>query len=61
MEMVLRGPAAEPTKTSGTMNVINDKARGLITEPVTGVGTRAGNVCMAPIKKGEKSVSAAEG
>lgn len=32
MKTVPRGPAAEPTKTSGTMNVINDDARGLIPE-----------------------------
>lgn len=32
MKTVPRGPAAEPTKTSGTMTVINDDARGLIPE-----------------------------
>lgn len=36
METVLRGPAAEPTKTSGTMKVINNDARGLITGPTEG-------------------------
>lgn len=36
METVLRGPAAAPTKTSGTMKVINDGARGRIPGPTEG-------------------------
>lgn len=36
METVLRGHAAEPTKTSGMMKVINDEARGLTTGPTGG-------------------------
>ena len=36
METVLRGPAAEATKTSRAMRVINDEARGPITGPTEG-------------------------
>lgn len=53
MKTVPRGPAAEPTKTSGTMNVINDDARGLIPEghPSPGREPEQENACIAKIEE----------
>lgn len=63
MKTVPRGPAAEPTKTSGTMNVINDDARGPKPEGHLPPGREPEQETFASLrsKKGENTISAAEG